>query len=67
MKYLVGALTLALLLLVIVFSIQNHDTVSVSLLFWSMDTPKVFLILGTYVLGMLSGWGVLQLAKLAIS
>jgi hypothetical protein len=27
--------------------------------------PKVFLILGTYILGMLSGWGLLALVKKA--
>ena len=67
MRYVTGALTLMLLILVVVFSIQNREVVNVSLLFWSLSTPKVFLILGTYLLGMLSGWGVVELVKRAIT
>jgi uncharacterized integral membrane protein len=67
MRYVMGALTLMLLILVVVFSIQNREVVNVSLLFWSLSTPKVFLILGTYLLGMLSGWGVVELVKRAIT
>jgi uncharacterized integral membrane protein len=45
-----------LLLAVLVFAAQNRDTVGVSFLVWSLSISEVFLILGTYVLGMLSGW-----------
>ena len=51
-----GALAIVLLLLVLAFAIQNRETVGVSFLVWSLAIPKVFLILGTYVIGMLSGW-----------
>jgi hypothetical protein len=33
---------------------------------WSISIRKIFLILGTYVLGMLSGWGVVEVAKRVI-
>jgi hypothetical protein len=36
-----------------------------SFLVRTRSIPKVVLILGTYLLGMISGWGVLELAKKA--
>jgi lipopolysaccharide assembly protein A len=63
MRYVSGALAIALLIAVLVFAIQNREAVSVSFLAWSLSIPKVFLILGTYVLGMLSGWGAVELVK----
>jgi uncharacterized integral membrane protein len=66
MRYVTGALAIALLLAVLVFSIQNRGAVDVSFLIWSMSMPKIFLILGTYVLGMVSGWGLVALLKQAL-
>jgi uncharacterized integral membrane protein len=43
--------------------VQNHASVDASFLHWTMSMPKVFRILGTYVLGMLSGWGLVELIK----
>ena len=60
MRYVTGALAVVLLIAVLIFAIQNRETVGVSFLVWSLSIPKVFLILGTYVLGMLSGWGRLK-------
>jgi hypothetical protein len=44
-------------------SIQNREAVDVSVLAGTMSMPKIFLILGTYILGMLSGWGLLEALK----
>lgn len=63
MRYVTGTIAVVLLLAVIVFALQNRETVGVSFLVWSLSISKVFLILGTYVLGMLSGWGVVELVK----
>jgi uncharacterized integral membrane protein len=63
MKYVTGTLTVVLLLAVVIFSIQNREPVAVSFLFWSLSIPKIFLILGTYLIGMLSGWGLVELVK----
>ncbi|HWT83454.1 MAG TPA: DUF1049 domain-containing protein [Candidatus Methylomirabilis sp.] len=63
MKYVTGALAVILLILIIIFAVQNRASVDVTLLAWSISLPKIFLILGTYVLGMLSGWGLLELMK----
>lgn len=67
MRYVTSTIVVVLLLAVLAFALQNRDTVGVSFLIWSLSIPKVFLILGTYVLGMLSGWGVVELVKRAIT
>lgn len=63
MNYVSSALAVILAIIVIIFSIQNLTSVDVSFLVWSMSVPKVLLILGTYVLGMFSGWGLVALVK----
>jgi lipopolysaccharide assembly protein A len=63
MRYVTGALAVVLLIAMLVFAIQNRETVGVSFAIWSLSMPKVFLILGTYVLGMLTGVGVVELTK----
>jgi lipopolysaccharide assembly protein A len=65
MRYVTGSLAVLLLVAIVVFSIQNRAAIDVSFLVWSVSIPKVFLILGTYLLGMVSGWGLLQLMKKA--
>ncbi len=64
MYYVVAALW-NLLLVIRVFSVQNRASVDVSFLLWSVSLPKVFLILGTYLLGILSYWGLVELIKRA--
>ncbi|MGA2705305.1 MAG: LapA family protein [Isosphaeraceae bacterium] len=63
MRYGVAAVWTLLLAVIVIFSVQNRAWVDVSFLHWSMSMPTVFLILGTYVLGMLSGWGLVELIK----
>jgi lipopolysaccharide assembly protein A len=65
MRYVTGTLTVLLLVAIIIFSVQNRAAVDVSFLVWSVSLPKVFLILGTYLLGMATGWGLVQLVKKA--
>ncbi len=63
MRYVVGALWTLLLVVIVIFSVQNRASMDVSFLVWSMTMPKVFLILGNYVLGMFSGWGLVEVIK----
>src|SRR5262245_1426222 len=65
MNYVKGMLAVVLLLVVLVLAIQNRAGVDVSFLFWSFRSPKVLLILGTYLLGMVTGFGVVELIKKA--
>jgi uncharacterized integral membrane protein len=63
MIYVTGGLAALLLLLVVAFAVQNLAGVDVAFLFWSVNVPKILLILGTYFLGMISGWGLIELVK----
>jgi uncharacterized integral membrane protein len=65
MRYVTATLAILLLLVAVVFSIQNREAVSLAFRVWSLSVPKIFLILGIYVLGMLSGWGPVALVKRA--
>jgi uncharacterized integral membrane protein len=66
MRYIGTALLCLLLVVVLIFSFQNFASVDVQFLTWSVTLPKVFLILGTYLMGMLSGWGLVVLVRAAI-
>ena len=66
MRYVTTALLILLSLVVLAFAIQNREPVEVAFLMWSISIRKIFLILGTYMLGMLSGWGVVEVAKRVI-
>jgi uncharacterized integral membrane protein len=63
MSYVKGTLAVLLLIAVLVLAIQNRAGVDVSFLLWTFRSPKILLILGTYVFGMLSGWGLIELLK----
>ncbi len=63
MHYVTGALAALFALVVVIFALQNLGSVDVSFLVWSMTVPKFLLILGTYVLGVVSGWGLLAVIK----
>jgi uncharacterized integral membrane protein len=67
MRYVTGTLTVLLCVAILIFSIQNRPAVDVSFLIWSVSIPKVFLILGTYLLGMFSGWGLVLVVKRSFS
>ena len=67
MKYVTGTLAVLFFVLILIFSIQNLEVIDVSLLTWSIKVRKIFLILGTYLLGMVSGWGAVELVKRAIT
>jgi uncharacterized integral membrane protein len=60
-----AVLAVVLLVAVLVLAIQNRAGVDVSFLFWSFRSPKILLILGTYLLGMFSGWGLVEVIKRA--
>jgi uncharacterized integral membrane protein len=66
MTYVKSVLAVVLLVVILVLAIQNRAGVDVSFLFWSFRSPKILLILGTYILGMFSGWGLLEVLKKAI-
>jgi uncharacterized integral membrane protein len=66
MARLTTALSFLLLIVMIVAAIQNLGSVDVEFLVFSLRMPKILLILLVYFLGMISGWGLLDLVKKAI-
>ena len=51
-----------LLVFLVIFAIQNTQSVVVKLLFWEISTSAVLTILASYLIGFLTGWlvGVLK-------
>jgi putative membrane protein len=49
-------LTLALLLLVVIFTVQNATVVPVKFLFWKIEISRALLIFFTFVIGTIVGW-----------
>jgi uncharacterized integral membrane protein len=60
-------LAIAFGIVVLIFSLQNMGAVDVTFLVWTASIPKVLLILGTYLLGMFSGWALLALFKTTVT
>ena len=54
---------MAVLLLVVVFAIQNSAVVKVRLLFWSVSSSLALLIVVLISLGLLAGWLLGSLAR----
>jgi uncharacterized integral membrane protein len=63
MRYFTTGLAAVALLAIVIFSIQNLEAIEVSFLFWSAKISKCVVMIGTYVLGMVSGWGLVELFK----
>ena len=55
MKYIKGALSIIVLALIALFAFQNLEAIDVSFLSWSLTVPKFLVIIGNYVLGMITG------------
>lgn len=65
MRYARIGIAVVLLVLIGIFAVQNLQAVKVSFLKWSVNAPQVFVILGTYFLGMVTGWGLVGMLKRA--
>ena len=48
--------TIALLALVLIFALQNTDTVEVEFFFWGLALPRSLLIFTVLMVGMIAGW-----------
>lgn len=51
-------LALIVIILVLIFAFQNLNSVSLNLVFFSLDIPLLVLIIALYVLGVITGWAV---------
>lgn len=48
--------TLILLLLIVIFTVQNAAVVTVNFLFWKMEISRALLIFFVLVIGIIIGW-----------
>lgn len=48
--------SLVLLALLVVFAVQNSETLQVSFLFWTIETRRVFILVGVLIVGIVLGW-----------
>ncbi len=55
MRYVYIALIVAFTALVLLFKVQNFETATVSLFSLSLTLPVALLVIGVYVLGMVTG------------
>ncbi len=63
MHYLTTALAAIALVAIVIFAAQNLQVVEVDFLFWSLKLSKFLIIIGAYVMGMFTGWGMVALVK----
>ena len=49
-------ITVLLLVLVMIFAVQNAANVEIRLLFWELEFPRSLLILTMLLIGMVIGW-----------
>jgi len=47
---------LALMLFLVIFTVQNYEVVRVQFLLWSFETSRAIVIFGTLLIGILVGW-----------
>lgn len=63
MRFIQAVVFLAFLAAIGVFAVQNWDVITVHFLGWHLSQPVAIVAVGVYILGMLSGWTVLSLAR----
>jgi putative membrane protein len=63
MHYVSRVLAIIALIVICIFAVQNLEAVDVRFLMWSVSISKVIVILLTYVLGMVTGWGIVEVMK----
>jgi len=63
MRYVQAVVFLALLATIGIFAIQNMGVVTVNFLTWNITQPVAIVSVAVYLLGMLSGWSILALAR----
>jgi uncharacterized integral membrane protein len=66
MRLVTVALAICAFVAIVIFAVQNVAAIDVSFLFWSASISKVLVIIGSYLLGMVSGWGLVEVMKRAI-
>jgi len=47
---------LALMLLLVIFAVQNYEIVEIRFLLWTLTTSRAIIVFGTFVIGLVVGW-----------
>ena len=47
---------LTLLLLLVIFTVQNYEVVKIQFLLWSFETSRAIVIFSTLIIGIAVGW-----------
>lgn len=63
MRTLIAFLLLVALAVAVTLCVQNDGGITLTLFAWSVVAPLWLVVVGGYVLGMLSGWGIAGLLK----
>ena len=63
MRFIQAVIFLAFLVTIGIFAVQNRNVITVNFLTWNLSQPVAMVTVAVYVLGMLSGWTVLTLAR----
>ena len=58
MRYVYMALLVFFVAIILIFSVQNVESVTVTFLSWSTTLPRFAVVIGAYLLGMASGGSV---------
>lgn len=66
MRYVLGLILLVFLAAIALFSIQNTQPITVKFWNWGLTAPFALLAIGTYLLGMISGWNVIAFLRSSI-
>ncbi|MBI2871433.1 MAG: LapA family protein [Candidatus Omnitrophica bacterium] len=53
----------ALVIIIIIFILQNREVVPVRFLFWSLQMSRVVVLFTTFLLGVLAGWAYTRFVK----
>lgn len=67
MRILSGIVLVLLLIVLIIFCIQNFQPIEVAFLGSKLKVPTPVLVIGTYILGTISGWGLWGLVRRSVA
>ena len=48
-------ITLLVLLVLVIFAVQNYEVVSIQFLFWSFQTSRTIILFGAFIIGIVVG------------
>lgn len=57
------SLILMLLIIIVVFTVQNYEVVKITFLFWSFETSRAIIIFSSLILGVIIGWIISFIAR----